>query len=115
MNVQHLTRFCIHLIIDKIYVGIVSHNFSQICKRVTALDLLQNSVFVQILKMNGQNLTKFCIHIIIDKIYVGVVNHHFLQICNRVTALECCQNSVFVQYLENEWAEFNQILYTHYH
>ena len=35
--------------------------------------------------------------------------------CNRVTALDWHQNSVFVQYLENEWTEFNQILYTHYH
>ena len=32
------TKFCIHIIIDKIYVGIVNHCFSQICKRVTALD-----------------------------------------------------------------------------
>ena len=29
------TKFCI---IDRIYVGIVNHCFSQICKRVTALD-----------------------------------------------------------------------------
>ena len=36
-----------HIIIDKIYVGIVNHHFSQICNRVMALDLLQNSVFVQ--------------------------------------------------------------------
>ena len=65
--------------------------------------------------MNGQNLTKFCIHIIIDKIYVGIVNHNFSQIRNRVMALDLLQNSFFVQYLENEWTEFNQILYTHYH
>ena len=32
------TKSCIHIIIDKIYVGIVNHCFSQICKRVTALD-----------------------------------------------------------------------------
>ena len=32
------TKFCIHIIIDKIYVGIENHCFSQICKRVTALD-----------------------------------------------------------------------------
>ena len=32
------TKFCIHIIIDKIYVGIVNHCFSQICKTVTALD-----------------------------------------------------------------------------
>ena len=31
-------KFCIHIIIDKIYVGIVNHCFLQICKRVTALD-----------------------------------------------------------------------------
>ena len=32
------TKFCIHIIIDKIYVGKVHHCFSQICNRVTALD-----------------------------------------------------------------------------
>ena len=32
------TKFCIHIIIDKIYVGNVNHYFSQICNRVTALD-----------------------------------------------------------------------------
>ena len=33
------TKFCIHInIIDKIYVGIVNHCFSQSCNIVTALD-----------------------------------------------------------------------------
>ena len=32
------TKFCIHIIIDKIYFGIVNCCFSQIGKRVTALD-----------------------------------------------------------------------------
>ena len=32
------TKFCIHIIINKIYAGIVNHCFSQIFKRVTALD-----------------------------------------------------------------------------
>ena len=32
------TKFCIHIIIYKIYVGKVNHCFSQICIRVTALD-----------------------------------------------------------------------------
>ena len=32
------TKFCIHIIIDKIYVGNVIHCFSQIYNRVTALD-----------------------------------------------------------------------------
>ena len=30
------TKFCNHIIIDKIYVGNVNHCFSQICNRVTA-------------------------------------------------------------------------------
>ena len=38
MNGPIKTKFCIHIIIDKIYVGIVNHCFSQICKRVMALD-----------------------------------------------------------------------------
>ena len=32
------TKFCKHIIIDKIYFGIVNHCFSQIGNRVTALD-----------------------------------------------------------------------------
>ena len=32
------TKFCIHVIIDKIYTCNVNHCFSQICNRVTALD-----------------------------------------------------------------------------
>ena len=35
---QIKTKFCIHIIIEKIYVGNVNHCFSQICNRVTALD-----------------------------------------------------------------------------
>ena len=38
MNRRNQTKFCIHIIIDKIYIGIVNHCFSQICNRVTALD-----------------------------------------------------------------------------
>ena len=90
MNGQNLTKFCIHIIIDKIYVGIVSRHFSQICNRITAFDLLQNSVFVQYLENEWTEFNQICIHIIIDEIYVGVVNRYFifLQICNIVTALE---------------------------
>ena len=32
------TKFCKHIIIDKIYFGVVNRCFSQIGKRVTALD-----------------------------------------------------------------------------
>ena len=32
------TKFCIHIIINKIYFDIVNHCFSQIGNRVTALD-----------------------------------------------------------------------------
>ena len=32
------TKFCIHIIIYKTYVGYVNHFFPQICNRVTALD-----------------------------------------------------------------------------
>ena len=48
-----LTKFCIHIIIDKnysMYAGIVKYRFSQICNRVTALVLCQNLVFAQYLE-----------------------------------------------------------------
>ena len=32
------TKFCIHIIIDKIYIGIVNYCLSQICNRVTTID-----------------------------------------------------------------------------
>ena len=38
MNRLIETKFCIHIIIDKIYFDIVIHCFSQIGNRVTALD-----------------------------------------------------------------------------
>ena len=37
-NRQIKTKFCKDIIIDKIYFGIVNHCFSQIGKKVTALD-----------------------------------------------------------------------------
>ena len=47
MDGQNLTKFCIHIIIDKIYVCIVKRHFSQICNRVPALDRCQKLVFAQ--------------------------------------------------------------------
>ena len=49
------TKFCIHIIIDKIYFCIVNSCFSQIGRRVTALDCCQNLVFAQYLE---KELTK---------------------------------------------------------
>ena len=37
-NKQIETKFCIHIIIDKINISIVNLCFSPICNRVTALD-----------------------------------------------------------------------------
>ena len=44
------TKFCIRIIIDKIYIGRVNHCFSQIFNRVTAVDSCQNLVFAQYLE-----------------------------------------------------------------
>ena len=52
MDGQKLTKFCIHIIIDKIYVATVRRLFSQICNGVTALDWCQKLVFAQYLE-NG--------------------------------------------------------------
>ena len=56
MNGQNLTKFCIHIIIDKINVGIVKRHFLQIFNRVTALIGRQNLVFAQYLE---NELTEF--------------------------------------------------------
>ena len=57
-NGQNFTKFYICIHIDKIYVGIVTHNFSQICSRVMALDLLQKLFLLNFLRTNGQILIK---------------------------------------------------------
>ena len=49
-NIPMKTKFCLHIIIDKIYVGIVNHCFLQICNSVTALDICQNLDFAQYLE-----------------------------------------------------------------
>ena len=80
MNGQNLNKFCMHIIIDKIYVGIITELWPLIDVRMWFL--------LHILRTNRQIETKFCIHIIIDKTYVGIVKRHFSQICNRVMALD---------------------------
>ena len=98
MNGQNLTKFCIHIIIDKIYVSIVSRHFLPICNRVTPLIYFRIQFLFNILRMNhGQNSTKFCIHIIIDKIIVGVVNCHFRKFATELRPL----NDVRIQFLFN--------------
>ena len=59
MDGQNLNKFCIHIIIDKIYIAIVKRHFSQICNRVTALIDVRNWFLLNILRMDGQNLTNF--------------------------------------------------------
>ena len=86
MTIQNLTKFCVHIIIDKIYVGIVNcHFLGKFATELRPLIYFRIRFLFNILSMNWQNLTKFYINIIIDKIYVGIVNCHFSLICNRVT------------------------------
>ena len=81
MDGKNLTKFCIHIIIDKIYVGIVKRHF------LVFKSLLQSYVIIwflhYILRINGHNLTKVCAHINIAKIYVGIITNHFSYVCNR--------------------------------
>ena len=78
MNGQHLTKYCIHIIIDKIYVGIVNRHFSQICNSCGP-SLTSEFSFFNIERTKRLIETKFCIHIIIDKIYIGIVNNLFFR------------------------------------
>ena len=59
MNRQNETKFCIHIIIDNIYVMIVIRHFSQICNRVTALDGRQNLVFAEYFEKDCRQIMVF--------------------------------------------------------
>ena len=75
---RKLTKFCIHIIIDKSYVGIVNHCFfRKFATELRPLIHVRIWFLLKILRTNLQNETKFCIHIIIDKIYIGIINHCF--------------------------------------
>ena len=73
MNKHNLTKFCIHIIIDKILDGIVKRHFCKFATGLRPLIDVRVWVLLKILRMDGQNLTKFCIHIITDNIYVEIV------------------------------------------
>ena len=115
MDGRNLIKFCIHFIIDKIYLAIVKRHFLQICNGVTALDWYQKLVFAQYLEKRWTEFNQILYTHYHDKIYISIVKRLFSQMFNRVTALNWCQKLVFAQYLENGWTEFNQILYTLYH
>ena len=71
------TKFCIHIIIDKIYVGNVNHCFRKFATDLRPLIDVRNWLLLNILRTNRQIETKFCIHIIIDKINISIVNLFF--------------------------------------
>ena len=67
-NGQNLTKFCIHIDIDNILVGIVKRQISHIGNRVMPLIDVRILFLLNILRTNGQNLTKFCMHFYINNI-----------------------------------------------
>ena len=71
------TKFCIHIIIDKTYVGNVNHFFRKFVTELRPLIDVRIWFLLNILRTNKQIETKFCIHIIIDKILVCIVNSCF--------------------------------------
>ena len=52
MKRRNETKFCIHIIIDKIYIGIVKRHFSQICSRVGSLIDVRIWFLLNILRTN---------------------------------------------------------------
>ena len=56
MNGQNLTKVCIHIIIDKIYVGVVNHHiFYKFATELRPLNDVRIQFLFNILRMNGQN------------------------------------------------------------
>ena len=113
---QNLTKFCIHITIDKVWVGIVIYFFFIFAQSLfNSPWLILKMMFAQYLENGWTEFKQIFIDIFFDKIYVGKIKHHFSQICNGVKALDCCQKSAFAQYLDNECGKFNQTLYIYYH
>ena len=62
------TKFFMHIIIDKIYFGIVNLFFRKLATELRPLIDIRIWFLLNILRTNRQIETKFCIHIISDKI-----------------------------------------------
>ena len=78
---KNWTKFCIHIIIDKIYINIIVNwfIFRKFPTELRPLINVRNWFLLNFLRMDWHNLTKFCIHIVIDKIYVGIVKKSFFR------------------------------------
>ena len=88
MDWQNLTKFCIHIIIDKA----LAVNVLQICNSVTALDFEKFLVFVQYLE-NGLKEFNQILYTHYHWQYLFLVFYIviFSQIWNGLTALYWCQ------------------------
>ena len=81
-NIPIKTKFCLYIIVDKIYVVIVIHCCCFLQKFATELRpliVVRIWFLLNILRKNKQNETKFCIHIIIGQ-DVAIVNPCFSHI-----------------------------------
>ena len=112
MDGQNSTKFCIHIIIDKIYIDIVKHFFWQMFNRVTALNWCQKLVFAQYLEIGW---TEF------NQILYTLYHWHDLCLYCKLSFFANLQPWLMSEIgfcsISWEWmsAEFNQILYTHDH
>ena len=60
LRTMDMTKLCLHINLDKLYVWIVKLYFSQICRRVTAIDRCQNFVSTPWFEYESTELIKFC-------------------------------------------------------
>ena len=109
-----LTKLCIYIYIDMIYLWIVTHNFSNNCTGFMALGLRRNFVstrYYELLDICSPNfILAFIFNLTRSSLGLLVL---FSKICTRVMALYLRQNFVSARYIENQLVEFHQILYMH--
>ena len=80
----------------------------------TALNRCQNLYPEFIFIRMDRILTKFIYTLILTRSRLGLLTVIFRKFVTELsTALNRCQNFDPAQYLENDWTEFDQILYTH--
>ena len=102
-NRQNKTKFCMLIIVHKIYVGDINHCFCKFAPGLWSLIDVRIWSFTQLLENKLTECDQILYTRHIDKIYVGIVNRWFSQICNRVTTRDCFNNLFFAPYLQNEW------------
>ena len=115
-NGPNLIKFCICIDLNQILVGVVTRQFSQVKKRVMALDYRQNFVSAEYLLNASMELNHFFSYALtLTRFMLGLLRVNFRKFTTRLWPLVVVKISVSAQYLGDRSMDcyLSKILHLH--